>query len=171
MLKVLKATRADAEFIGSAPDLRKADREEIFAATGSVPELVVPMSFDVSDECYVLVEDWGDAHGVSNPIAIFGVGVAPPTIVGGIELRVGTIWLIGLDSVVAPRNRRSFLRLSRLWVNKLGEPYDALCNLVYAKNTVHLTWLKWCGFLIGDPRPYGPNGALFHPFVKRFLKD
>ena len=170
MLDVCVATRADAEYIGDAPDLRAVDREEIFAATGSTPDKIVPMSFDISHECYVLVEDWGDA-GCSNPVAIFGVGPAAPAVVDGIEHKVGTIWLIGRDPVVAPRNRRSFLRLSRPWVDRLGEQYDALCNYVYEKNTAHLEWLKWCGFFIGNPKPYGPKGVPFCPFVKRFPKD
>ena len=171
MLEVFVATRSDAEYIGSASDLRELDREEIYAATGKPPEEVVPMSFDISAECYVLVEMEDYGTRVSMPVAIFGVGPSASITIDGTARTVGTIWLIARDAAADEDNARDFLRLSKPWVENLAENYDALANYVYAKNEVHIRWLEWCGFYIGEPRDYGPFKAQFRPFSKLFPKD
>ncbi|MDF1565800.1 MAG: hypothetical protein P1V51_22385 [Deltaproteobacteria bacterium] len=45
-------------------------------------------------------------------------------------------------------------------------PYDLVCNFVSAENTPSLRWLRWLGFEVLEPIPFGPRDLPFHPVVK-----
>ncbi len=79
---------------------------------------------------------------------------------------MGIPWMLCTDALVND-HAAALLRVSRQWVDRLGEPYDVLSNYVYAENDVHIRWLKWCGFILEQAVERGPFGKLFYPFAKR----
>jgi hypothetical protein len=155
MLYIAPAERQEAAWL--APRLRECDKQEVYAATGKSPVAVLPLSYDLSVECFTLRGKRG-----GDPIGIFGVGS------GGRKTSVGHIgvpWLLGTDELVNDHGL-SFLRISRLWVERLARPFDILANLVYAHNHVHIRWLQWAGFSLNTrAQPHGPFDAPFIPFV------
>lgn len=158
MLYIARALREEAEWL--APRLREVDRQEVYAATGKDPVVVLPLSVDISEESFTL-----RSSRQGDPIGIFGVGGA------GYKNAVGHIgipWLLAADELVEGPNAISLARISRPWVERLGKNFDVLANYVYAKNEVHIRWLKWAGFTVAkEAVPWGPFKAPFYPFVKR----
>ena len=57
----------------------------------------------------------------------------------------------------------AFLRATRKWVSGFGGP---IMNVVDARNTKAIHWLKWMGFDIGKPEALGVNGEIFHTYRK-----
>lgn len=147
MIEIIPATPE----IASRLVMREADRREVMAASGRYPEEALQESVRVSTEC------WAGMLG-EEPIAIFGVG--PLNILNGI----GSPWMLGSDELVA----HSFylLRMSRPYVERMHQIYPVLFNLVDERNTVSQRWLRWMGFKMYDPIPYGPFGVKFRPFER-----
>jgi len=56
----------------------------------------------------------------------------------------GAIAFIGTKAI--EQNTISFLRGSKDVLNYVQQHYDMLCNIVDARNEVHVRWLKWLGF-------------------------
>lgn len=145
-----RATPADA--VDLAPRLRRSDVEEIWAASASGP----------NDALLRAVEAGGWAGTVDGQVeAIFGV--APLTLLGG----VGCIYLLGSDAI--ERHAVPFLRLSRRYVGAMREDYAVLTNWVDARNETSIRWLRWLGFAIMSPAPFGPFGLPFHRFEMRHV--
>jgi hypothetical protein len=76
------------------------------------------------------------------------------------------IWLLGTDGLTATKERRLQLcREGRDWVKHclefVGQPIG---NHVHSKNRQSVRWLRWLGFEVGTPEPFGPSAELFNPF-------
>lgn len=80
------------------------------------------------------------------------------------------IWMLGTDRLTETRKGRWQLCVEgRKWVDSCLEELQApLFNQVYSKNTESIRWLKYLGFTIDTPRPYGPSAALFCDFWRNF---
>ena len=152
MLVLDTATRKSAVWISTR--LREVDNQEVAAATGAKPKDAVPLSFDISRECFMI-----RPSGADNPFAIVGT-VAAGAVRG--EKNIGVIWMLATDEI--EDNAFAFARFSNPLAVRLLEPYDATMNYVWSKNERHLRWLKWAGFTILEPKPHGPFNELFHPF-------
>ena len=140
-----------------APRLRKADKREIYALTGMQPEPALQSCMNYStDECYCVRNlETGEA------LALFG------TSPDGENSGLGMIWFLGTDELFK-KNRVSFLRNSEFWVQKLFKKYDLLYNVVDARNTVHIRWLKWLKFkFIADIPEFGFEKRTFRHFYRR----
>lgn len=76
------------------------------------------------------------------------------------------IWMLGTPELTATKERRLHLcTKGRGWVKHcIAEVGTPLGNYVYAKNRMAIRWLKFLGFEVGVPQPYGPSAALFRPF-------
>ncbi len=145
-----RATVYDA--VDLAPRLRRADVEEIWAASASGPNAALLRAVDVG----------GWAGTVDGEVeAIFGV--SPATLLGD----VGVIYLLGSDAV--ERHARPFLRASRRYVDAVRQDYAVLTNWVDARNDLSIRWLGWLGFAILSPAPFGPFGLPFHRFEMRHV--
>lgn len=133
-LTIRPASREEAIWFSSR--LRPEDRSEIEAASGQGPETILPLSFDVSDECYTIRID---PHG--DPISIYGM--VPDRRQEG----VGVIWLLA-----TPEVRRASLALLRevpYWLNAWALKYpNGIHNIVDSRNQLHVRWLKLMGFTI-----------------------
>lgn len=141
------ATEEDIDYV--APRLRRADREEVWASGSFLPEEALRTSYRASDPCFAFITEKG-------PQSLFGV--APVTD------NVGAIWLLGTDEI--DTNPIAFLRWSRRFLPFLIQPYDMVCNLVYAGNTVHIKWLRWLGFVFLREVEHGPEHLPFYEFAR-----
>jgi hypothetical protein len=147
---VRRATPADA--VDLAPRLRRADVDEVWAASGSGP----------NDALLRAVEAGSWAGTVDGEVeAIFGTH--PMTLLGD----VGCIYLLGSDAI--ERHARPFLRMSRRYVQAVRQDYGVLMNWVDARNAASVRWLRWLGFAIMSPAPFGPFGLPFHRFEMRHV--
>lgn len=155
MLYRRPAQRADAVWL--ADHLRDADRQEVAAATGMTPAVVVPQNFDTSDRVTAVCD--ADTDEV---VALYGV--APAGTVTGYG-RLGYPWMLGTDKLVD--HRYHFLRNIKAWQVDLAEGYALFANYVYAENQLHIDWLKWMGYYFGEAIPLGPFDAPFFPFYMR----
>jgi len=127
--------------------MRAADREEVFAASGRSPLSALSFSYRHSSEVWTALFD-------GRPEVMWGVGDI------SILTGIGAPWLLGTDAV--ERNFRGFLRISRDWPAQLLGRYRLLRNLVDARNTISIRWLKWLGFRLFEPVEI--NGHPFHLF-------
>ena len=131
-----------------AKDMREADVLEV-SATGNLPYESLTEGFNLSSRCWTGLVD-------NRPAAIFGV--APMSVLGG----VGSPWLLGTDTCM--KVKREFLTGSKPYVEQMLGLYPRLVNYVDVRNTASIRWLKWLGFEIHEPIPFGLSGELFHPF-------
>ncbi|MBX6334126.1 hypothetical protein IRY61_02160 [Candidatus Saccharibacteria bacterium] len=152
MLIVRPATVSDVESL--APRLREADLLEIRAAGSETPLEVLMEGLESPDGCWVAVTEDDDI-----PHVIFGTAPSPVPF-------LGFVWMMASDEVRT--HWFQILRETRPWVARLGEKYEALTNVVHAKNTLHIRWIKWAGFTF--LRELEINGESFYEFVKLFPK-
>ncbi|MBX3503328.1 MAG: hypothetical protein KF889_28120 [Alphaproteobacteria bacterium] len=131
--------------------MRAADIREIEAAIGVAPLPALLLSLARSTEAW--------AGTVDGEVAcVFGVG--PLSLLGG----EGCPWLLGSDLV--ERNAVAFARRNRAMVARWLRTYRVLRNHVDARNSQAIRWLRWLGFTIGPPAPYGVARLPFHPFER-----
>ena len=90
------------------------------------------------------------------PVGMFGV--TPLSVIG----RHGSPWLLGTDELA--NHSRSFLKGCIKHFPEVTKGFDFLENYVDARNEVSIRWLKWLGFVIMEPEPYGPFKLPFHRF-------
>lgn len=138
-----------------APNLRDADRQELAASLGCDidAEKVLCNGIALSERAETLLVD-------NEPIAMYGV--IPLTAAG---LRIGAIWLLGTEGIEDVST--FFLRNSKKNLELQGSEFDILTNVVDARNTVHIKWLKWLGFtFVSEEKGWGAEGRTFYKFVR-----
>ncbi|MDQ3684467.1 MAG: hypothetical protein M3430_02535 [Acidobacteriota bacterium] len=151
MVQVRLAKPEDAAAL--ATRLRVADREEIKAAVGEEPRVVLERSVSWSDPCCAVV------NGEAAPIALFG---AVPE---ANDPDLGIVWLLASDELI--KHHFFVARNSRAWVAELHQRYRVLWNCVDARNEVHIRWLKWCGFkFLRLIEKYGVEQRPFYEFER-----
>ena len=134
-----------------ADNLRKDDLQELLLSYSCPAQEVVLESWAQSNIVRGMATDDGE------PCGLCGV--------------VGQrIWMLGTDRLTETRKGRWQLCVEgRKWVDSCLEELQApLFNQVYSKNTESIRWLKYLGFTIDTPRPYGPSAALFCDFWRNF---
>jgi hypothetical protein len=129
--------------------MRRADREEVEALSGRNPREVLVESVEKS------ASSWA---GLADGRLVCLFGVVPMSLVGV----TGIPWLLGSDDVCA--YGRPFLRRNRAMIDRWLADFPVLTNVVDARNTVSIRWLRWLGFRLGEPTPMGPRGLPFLPF-------
>ena len=149
--RVRPTVAADLPLVASA--MRAEDVAEIAAGSGDTPLQSLEEGLRVSSSCWTFVPE-------DTPAAIFGVAPHPlwPD-------RVCAGWLLGTDEIV--KHRMVFLAGSRACLEEAGRGYDLMANFVDARNTVHIRWLKWCGFsFLARHESYGVEGRPFLEFAR-----
>lgn len=71
-------------------------------------------------------------------------------------------WLLG--TVMVDSHAREFARQSRPELSRLVAKYGRLANMVDVRSRRTVAWLRWLGFTIYAPEPYGVGGLPFHRF-------
>lgn len=116
--------------------MRKADRDEVKAASGKSPFEALAYSLRKSSAAWTAMVD-------GRPEVMFGVGDI------NILTGVGAPWLLGTDAV--EKHYVAFLRHSVSWRDQLLRRYPVLRNFVDDRNRVAIRWLRWLGFTLSDP--------------------
>lgn len=83
--------------------------------------------------------------------------------VAKIEDRIGSPWFLGTDTMM--ESSKTVAHRTRFYVNEFFENYDFLYNYVHEENVVSMRWLKWIGFVLEEPKPYGIKGDMFRRFM------
>lgn len=130
--------------------MRQADVEEVWALYHLDPELALYLSIGNSCWSYAGLID-------GRVIAIFGVGA-----IGTFLTEKGVPW--ALVSEYATDYPISFLRFSRVYLERMKNEFSELVNIIDARNVKAIEWLKWLGFEIMPTIPAGVERREFHPF-------
>jgi hypothetical protein len=132
-----------------AGSIREADKSELWAAACLSPEAALWKSLSSSSMAWTGLYD-------SLPVCMFGVA-------SGSELAgVGLPWMIGTQEL--DRLAITFLRRNKSKIQEMLDIYPRLMNYVDDRNKKAIRWLKWLGFIIGEPVPFGPFNMPFRPF-------
>lgn len=145
--RIVPATPAHAAEL--AANMREADVAEVWAGWRHTPTEAINRSIAVSRDPLAGLAD-------GRVVCIFGV--ASPIILSA----VASPWLLGAKEL--PRHSRTFLRLNRLYTRHIRNEYAILENYVDARNALAIRWLRWLGFTIWEPQPFGPDQLPFHRF-------
>ena len=133
-----------------AQTIRSADVEEVWAMTHQTPRQALQQAVTRQTRT-------GLADG--EVLCIFGVH--SPTVLG----MTGVPWMLSSDAL--PKHARAFLRGSVEWIEMIRHQYSLLVNYVDARNLMAIRWLKWLGFELQEPVPYGAEQLPFHRFEMR----
>jgi len=133
-----------------APRLRYEDKREILAHCGLPPYEALYLSFKYSDISFTIV------NTENEPVAIFGINDAGNN--------VGAIWLLATDKL--KDIQFSFLRENKKVIDFLNTKYKILWNFVDCRNSLHIKWLKWCGFKFINKQNYGVLNKPFYEFIR-----
>lgn len=149
MTKYEMRIATDEDAISLALRMRQADVDEVWASHHMAPLQALRASMAGSRDTRV-----GTADGFV--ICMFGVGG------GTILVNSGTPWM--LSSVELPEHAMRFLAGSREVIDEMYSKYDYLANHVDARNTLSIRWLKWLGFTVREPKPFGIDERPFCRF-------
>lgn len=133
--------------------MRPADVAEC-AALGVEPLFAVLESMRVSASSVAILID-------GHVAAVGGYRLEPCPLLAP---RSAVAWV--LTSGVVERHPIAFHRTVREWLAAMGEHVDVLWNQVDARHVSSLRWLERLGFKLSEPKPLGPNGALFRLALK-----
>ena len=140
------------DVLESSSTIRQADRDECLALANMTAETAMWRGLELSPMAWTGRVDGGI-------VAIFGV--APGCEATGL----GIPWLVGTDAL--PLHALPFLRNSRGYLALMRRAYPWLQNVVDARNTAAIRWLRWLGFHVELAVPIGPNRVPGHVFWMR----
>ena len=128
--------RSNGEFDGVQlyEDMRMADMLECIGL-GHHPRLAIEESYKSSTEAWTI---WTKDYRM---IGSFGIAASS-------KPKVGIIWFIGTYRMKLIR--KSFVKRSKEWVNRLMGEYDSVTNLVCKENELSVRWLTWLGAVWTD---------------------
>lgn len=127
-------------------DARQADIEECWAA-GAIP-------FSTALEFSIAVSEWSKTWLVNGvPAAMGGICVG------------GLVWILGTNLV--DRHARAFLAQTNKEFLDVKAMHPILFNFVDVRNRRAVRWIKWLGFEMQGPIPYGPFKKPFYRFEWR----
>lgn len=153
----VEVVRADACYIKDiAANVRKADREELWAAGCMTPLDCMFHGLEYSVKAWTGLID-------GTPVCMFGCVSA--SILGN----VGRPWMVGTKQLV--RHPLVFLRRCKEYVEEMRVNFDRLENYVDVRNTKAIEWLTWLGFEFPEqPKQIGPYKMLFLRFEMRGIQ-
>ena len=138
------ATTKDLKYL--APRLRFEDKREILSTAGMFPYTALYYSYLKSAIVFTIVND------KKEPVGIFGVTVS------------GAIWLLATDKL--KEIQFTFLKENKKVIDFLNTKYKILWNFVDSRNSLHIKWLKWCGFKFINKKKYGVLNEPFYEVIK-----
>lgn len=144
---IQRATIEDAAYI--AKNLRDADRQECDAAIALPPELVLPEAVRAGRAVWTCHTNEGE------PFIMFGVDPsALPS--------CGVVWMCSTPSIL--KHKVEFMRACGPLLDAIQDDFPVIHNVVDARNTLHIRWLKRCGFKFFRTLPRW--GARSVPFIE-----
>ena len=144
-MDLVEATEELAYYV--ANHIREEDATEVWLSHHVPGPEAVLASWKESTICAAIITEDGTPAGLTGVVG-------------------DRIWMLGTDALTATKERRLHLcTKGRGWVQHCLETVGApIGNYVYAKNRRSIRWLRFLGFEVGVPQPYGPSAALFRPF-------
>lgn len=131
-----------------ARDARQADIDELWASARVTPLEAVNKGLEWSTAFVALAD--------GEPLCAFGI--VPFSALSA----SGAPWMVGTNKLEFHAVR--FIKHCRLDLAKFFGEWSRLFNVVDARNVTAIRWLKWLGFTVSEPIPYGPFGLPFCPF-------
>lgn len=116
-------------------DMRMADMLECIGL-GEHPRLALEQSYEASEEA------WTITSSDCRTVASFGVTQSSK------GKDVGIIWLLGTYRI--HNIKRTFIKHSKEWLDRLMGDYQALTNIVCENNELSVRWLTWLGATWSD---------------------
>jgi len=138
------ATFKDIQYL--APRLRFADKREIISCSGLLPFYALYYSYLNSEIVFTIVSS------KKEPVGMFGVS------------DTGAIWLLATDNL--KDITYNFLKECKKVIGFLNTKYKILWNFVDCRNSLHIKWLKWCGFKFINKQNYGVLNKPFYEFIR-----
>jgi hypothetical protein len=133
-----------------APRLREPDVAEIWATAGmaALDHLEYAVAVSVSALAWI----------VEGEVACL-FGVCAPALIGA----VGHPWLLSTGLVA--RHPMPFLRRYRPYLAQLLMLYPSLVSYIDARYATAVRWVRWMGFTVSAPMPFGPFGMPHRRFT------
>lgn len=131
--------------------LRQADKEEIQAFSAVNPVSSIVFSWKDSDDSGAV---W---HEDGTLLCVYGFRQT--------GWCTWEVWMLTTTAVEELQYARIFLKEGRRIIRSYLKKYPYMHNVVYAKNTVAIKWLKYIGCTFGEPVTI--NGEKFIPFLLR----
>jgi len=148
MIQVVRAT--PGHVFSMRGHVRQADVDELWAGYEVTPEDAMLLGLRISDRPRAALVG-------EEVLCVFGVvpGQGGPSVP----------WMVASDKIL--KHRRAFLAHSRRTVKALAEFYGPMENWVDVRNRTAMAWLRWVGFHLEAPRPYGKHGLDFCHFTMK----
>lgn len=127
-------------------DIRREDYAEWWAASGLPFETAIERCFALEDARRVALVD-------GKPICFWGWHSD------------GSVWLFATDDAV--NHALGLHRHLRPELDRIQAEHPVLTATADARNTVHHTWLKWCGFEEQEVVHLAPFGLPFKVFTRK----
>lgn len=145
-----------------ARDIRKEDLHEVEAGAGMGVEVVVQESVRLSTYGGAIfwkesLSDLPPSEEYQNGLACIW-GVCP---VEGLE-GAGIPWLLGTKEM--DRHPRLVMECGWQQLTLMQQRFNYLYNYVHASNKRSIRFLKWLGFRLEEPAPWGAAGEMFRRF-------
>lgn len=137
------------DIIALAGRLREADAQEVIAEGNRSVEASLKESCARSTICLCVEQD-------GTPTALFGV--VPDSILGP----SARVWFLGAPELAMIK--KTFVKQSRRYIGLFLDRYPYIWNLVDARYTGAIRWLKSCGAVFPEYQVKGPHGDPFLPF-------
>ena len=133
-----------------APRLRNEDKQEIIASTGLKPYEALLKGYLENVIVFTIV------NTKNKPVGIFGINDCGNGL--------GAIWLVATNKL--KDIQYPFLRENKKVIDFLNTKYKILWNFVDCRNSLHIKWLKWCGFKFINKQKYGVLNKPFYEFIR-----
>ena len=130
-------------------NIRLIDRREIYYLTTLTPEAALRYTLAFA------VGNW-EVRRDGVPVVIFGVNRRSSL------SNVGVPWMVATDEI--ERAPLAIWHKSREYFERIARAFPLLENHVLAENRPSAIWLRWLGFDMQEPAPYGAFGASFIRF-------
>lgn len=130
--------------------MRQADVDEVWASHHHSPIEALMKSWKISDRSVIVTVN-------DEPCVMIGL------VIHDILSGTGSPWLLGTETAL--KYKRHFLTQVPDAIDEMLTICPKLFNYVHAENKVSIKWLKWIGFTLDEPLPYGCDNALFHKFT------
>jgi len=132
-------------------NMRKVDREEVWAAAHQTPYDALHSSVEASTWC---------ATAMAGDLAVMMAGVVPAENERG---PFGVPWALASEDF--EDHSVAFLKSTRPMVQAMAKDFPLLINFVDIRNTASIRWLEWAGFTVDDePEPFGIENRPFRRF-------
>lgn len=132
-----------------ARNMRQADADEVWASHNFTP-------------LEALMEGWE----LSEYSVIITVNDEPCVMIGLVRRDIlsgnGIVWMLGTEGAL--KYKKKFFTEVPAVMKDMLSVCSMLYNHVHIKNKVSIKWLKWIGFTLCEPEPFGCEQELFHKF-------